>query len=206
MTEVLGCPPFAPKATGLLLRRGMTRWTAKRHQRFARDAEQRTSCRPPSIETVIGHAAVIFVGVIAPPRSANVRPVIVVAVALQPPWGGIPPSAVVVRITAPTVPVPSVVCAKDLHPPLRVNFGRMLAKRGMLHDLRTDAALPCCSVLLLNDARADAVLWSFSIVLNGTRVDAVLGCCPVFVLNATVLSRGACTTDPKRAVSPIKNL
>jgi hypothetical protein len=138
----------------------------KRHQRSARDAEQRTSCRPPSIETVVGHAAVITGGVIAPPRSANVRPVIVVAVALQPPWGGIPPSAVVVCITAPTVPVPRVVCAKNLHAPLRVNLGRMLAKRGMLHDLR---ALRSCSVLLL----------------NGLRTDAVLRCCSVLVLNAT---------------------
>jgi len=57
---------------------------------------------PPSIETVIGHAAVIPGGAISPLRSAHVRPVIVIVP--SPPRGRIPPSAVVIMI--PSVPEP----------------------------------------------------------------------------------------------------
>lgn len=75
----------------------------------------------------------------------------------------------------PPVPVSSVVCAKGLHSPLGVNSGRMLLKAGMLHDLRADAVLPCCSVFVLNDTGADAILRRCSVlVLNDTRAHPVL--------------------------------
>ena len=155
----------------------------------------------PSVETIVGHAPVIAAGVIAPPRTANVRPVIIVAIALQPPWGGIPPSAIVIRIALPTVPVSSMVCSKNSHPSMRVSSGRMLPKSGM-RDVTADDSAPCCPSLVLNRARADAVRRCPIVALHGVRYDAVLPrrcvmvlqdawadavvrCCSVKVLNAS---------------------
>ena len=114
------------------------------------------SVRAALIEAVIGHAAVIRSGAVTPPRSADVGPIIVITVRFQPPWGGIPPSAVVVPITAPPVMVSFVVRASNSHPPLGVSSRRMRSEAAavllrseaaaMLRDARAEAALRCCSV------------------------------------------------------------
>ena len=58
-----------------------------------------------SIVAVIAHAAVVPVGAESPPRGANVRPIIEVAVGLGPPRDRIPPAAVVIAISSMAVPI-----------------------------------------------------------------------------------------------------
>ena len=150
-----------------------------------------------SIKAVKGHAAVVAPGPIAPSRSTNVRPEIVVAIGALPPRRRVPPAAVVIRKAASTVPIAAVVRTKNLHAALRVGSGRMLSKSCTPYDLGTDPLLTAASVLLLNytgtgavlrirmlpvleDAWADAILRPYPVVtLSRSRADGVLRACSV---------------------------